>query len=166
MAFDLPGVSPDSDLEILFKAVGFIVVQWGYAEQSLDLLVKVIFECCEGHPLLKRRPQNLNEKVILLRKCFASITKLNPSQAEASALLERFSRVGILRNDLVHSSIVDFTLKDGTFRFLKVDVIPKVEHRVREVRLSDSNWPVLRKDLLELSNDSQSFAKRIFDEIK
>lgn len=38
MSFDLPGVKSGSDIETLFKTVGFVVVQWGYAEQSLDLI--------------------------------------------------------------------------------------------------------------------------------
>jgi hypothetical protein len=33
--FDLPGVKPGSDLEALFKAIGFVVVQWGLAEDLL-----------------------------------------------------------------------------------------------------------------------------------
>ena len=48
MPLDLPGVKPGSDLETLFKAVGFVVVQWASAEQSLDTLVAAIFHCCKN----------------------------------------------------------------------------------------------------------------------
>jgi len=55
MAFDLPGVKPGSDIETLFKAVGFVVIQWGFAEQSLDLMVATIFHSFDGHlPALSR----------------------------------------------------------------------------------------------------------------
>ena len=39
MSFDLPGVEPSSDIEKLFKAVGFVVVQWGMGstEKSMRL---------------------------------------------------------------------------------------------------------------------------------
>ena len=63
MAFDLPGVEPGSDPELLFKAVGFITVQWGFAEQSLDLMMASIFHSFDGYPLLKKRPRNLKSKV-------------------------------------------------------------------------------------------------------
>ena len=59
MVFDLPGVKPGSELESLFKAVGFVAIQWGFSEQSLDLMVASIFHSFDGHPVLKRRPQNL-----------------------------------------------------------------------------------------------------------
>ena len=63
MSFDLPGVKPGSDIETLFKAVGFVVVQWGMDEQHLDLIVAVIFHRFGGHPLLNRRPTNLSQKI-------------------------------------------------------------------------------------------------------
>lgn len=44
MPFDLPGVKLGSDIESLFKAVGFVVVQWDHAEQCLDLMVAAIFQ--------------------------------------------------------------------------------------------------------------------------
>ena len=52
MAFELPGVEPGSDLDQLFKAVGFVVIQWGNAEQTLDLLVVAVFSRYESHDLL------------------------------------------------------------------------------------------------------------------
>lgn len=68
MSFDLPGVEPNSDIEKLFKAVGFVVIQWGMNEQHLDLIVAAIFHRFKGHPLLNRRPMNLTQKIELLRQ--------------------------------------------------------------------------------------------------
>jgi len=46
MSFNLPGVKQDSDIESLFKSVGFIVVQWGHCEQSLSLEAKYGHNYC------------------------------------------------------------------------------------------------------------------------
>lgn len=62
MVFDLPRVETNSDIETLFRTVGFVVVQCGFAEQALNLVVANIFHSFKGHPLLKRRPQNLAPK--------------------------------------------------------------------------------------------------------
>ena len=105
MLFDLPGVKPGSDIETLFKAVGFVVVQWGYAEQSLDLMVAAIFRCFEGNSLLKRRPQNLELKIDFLRECFAQLPELALFKVESDEFLARFSVAGKKRNDLVHGAI-------------------------------------------------------------
>lgn len=42
------------DMDALFRAIGFVVVQWGQAEQSLDLLVAALFQECGGKPLAKK----------------------------------------------------------------------------------------------------------------
>ena len=80
MSFDLPGVKPGSDFETLFKAVGFVVVQWGFAEQSLDLTVASIFHFYHGHPLIKRRPSLLKSKLDFLSQCFAELPNLHNSK--------------------------------------------------------------------------------------
>ena len=46
--FQLPGVKQGSDLESLFIAVGFIVIQWGQAEQALDLIVSSLSHAYPG----------------------------------------------------------------------------------------------------------------------
>ncbi|MEO7860541.1 MAG: hypothetical protein ABIU05_08870 [Nitrospirales bacterium] len=117
MSFDLPKVEYGSDLDKLFRSVGFVVVQWGYAEQSLDLMVASIFHCVKGNQLPKRRPKQLEIKVEFLTKCFANIPALNSLGAESHVMLATFLRVGKVRNDLVHSAIGDFSLKNGAFMF-------------------------------------------------
>ena len=166
MMFDLPGVKPGSDLETLFKAIGFVVVQWGYAEQSLDLMVAVIFHRFKGNALLKRRPQNLEPKVDFLRKCFAQLPELARFKAESDALLTRFSVAGKKRNDLVHGAIANLSAEGGAFTFLKIDVKPKDGHSIRSIVLDDSDWTEFRRELLRLGKDGQSLAQTVSDSLK
>jgi hypothetical protein len=166
MSFDLPGVKPGSDIEILFKAVGFIVIQWGVAEQSLDLMVASIFHAFDGHPLLKRRPQQLEPKIEFLEKCFAEIPRLAQFRAESASLLPRFAAAGKKRNELVHGAISEISIEDGAFMFLKVDVKPKEHHSIRSVFFAESDWPAFRKELLALGRDGQTFAQRVWDNLK
>ena len=166
MSFDLPGVKPGSDIETLFKAVGFVVVQWGFAEQSLDLMVASIFHSFDGHPLLKRRPQHLEPKLEFLEHCFAEIPALAQFRAESVALLPRFSAAGKKRNELVHGAISEISIEDGAFMFLKVEVIPKEHHSVRSVFLAESEWPAFRNELMALGKDGQSLAQRVWDSLK
>lgn len=162
MAFDLPRVEPNSDIETLFKTVGFVVVQWGLAEQSLDLIVANIFHSFNGHHLLKRRLQNLEPKIKFIRDCFSEIPELKSFSAEGNVLLTRFSDAGKKRNDIVHSAIASLSIKDGSFRFLKIDVSPKEHHSVREVLLEDSDWKSFRKELLNLGKEGQRLAQKIY----
>jgi len=70
MAFDISGVEPGSDIETLFRTVGFVVVQWGCAEQTLDMIVSMIYHRYNTHSLPKKRPSFLTHKTKFLRKCF------------------------------------------------------------------------------------------------
>lgn len=162
MAFELPKVEQGSDIETLFKAVGFVVIQWGLAEQALDLIVANIFHSFKGRPMLKARPQNLSQKVKFIRDSFTVIHELNPFAAEGDALLTRFSVAGKKRNDIVHGAIASLAIENGAFRFLKIDVSPKAQHIIREVFLDDSDWSSFRKELSNLGRDGQLFAQNIY----
>ena len=166
MSFDLPGVKPGSDFETLFKAVGFVVVQWGFAEQSLDLTVASIFHFYHGHPLIKRRPSLLKSKLDFLSQCFAELPNLQQFQEEGVPLLSRFAVAGKKRNDLVHGAIATPSAQDGAHMFMKIDVIPKESHSIRSVFLDQTDWPAFRKELLSLGKNGQSLAQRVRDSLK
>lgn len=165
MSFDLPGVKPGSDLETLFKAIGFVVVQWGATEQELDLMVAGLFHSFGEHPLFNRRQRNLEPKVVFLRECFEQLPELAKFHAEAGLLLTRFLKVGTVRNDIVHGGIEDLSMRNGAFIFLKIDVVPKAHHSARKVFLCDSDWPEFRKELLRLGKDVQSLSRRVRDSL-
>lgn len=166
MPFDLPGVQPSSDLETLFKAVGFVVVQWGFAEQSLDLMVATIFHSSEDRSLTKRRPQFLVPKVQFLTDCFDKTPELSHFKSESEVLLRRFLTTGKKRNDLVHSAIATTSLEGGAFQFLKIDLRPKGQHAIRSVFLDDSEWAEFRRELLRLGKDGSSLARKVHDVLK
>lgn len=159
MAFEIPGVEPGSDIESLFKAMGFVAVQWGFAEQALDLLVASIFHAFPGHPLMKRRPMNLEPKVQFLTKCFSELPALGQFPSEANPLLARFLAVGEKRNDLMHGAVAGLEIEDGAFQFLKVDV--KHEHSLRSVYLSDAEWVEFRRELIRLGREGQALAAKV-----
>lgn len=166
MSLDLPGVKPGSDLETLFKAIGFVVVQWASAEQSLDMLVAAIFHCRKNDSLLKRRPRNLEPKVALLQKCFSQFPELSEFKTEAISLLPRFLTAGKIRNDLVHGAIADLESSGGTFTFSKLDLEPTIGHSVRAVHLSQAEWPTFRKELLHLGEDGIGLSRRVCNSLK
>lgn len=166
--FELPGVKPGSDIEVLFKAIGFVVVQWGHAEQNLDLLVATIFSRFEDHKLIKNknRPQNLSPKIEFLNNCFHHITELSEFKKDSDDLLNRFSVIGKKRNDIVHGAITSTFAESSSFVLLKIDVKAKESHCVRPIFLNDYEWYEFRKDLMLLGKDSVSLAQRVWSALK
>ena len=166
MAFDLPGVEPGSDPDQLFKAVGFVVIQWGHAEQTLDLLVTAVFSCYQGHKLLNHRPTQLKDKINLLRKCFVALPELAPFNNECEDLLSRFKEFSKRRNDIVHGAIDSLSAENGVFTFTKIDVPPKQHHKARKVILDESEFAEYRRALMKLGADGSSLSRRVWDAIK
>jgi hypothetical protein len=127
------------DMDALFRAIGFIVVQWGQAEQSLDLLVAALFQECGGKRLAKknRMPFMLAPKLEFVRDCVTQLPKLASFREEGIALVSSFENLSEKRHDLIHGAVSSLSPVDNAFPFLKLDVKDNIHH-VREVRLEAS----------------------------
>lgn len=154
----------DDELDSLYKALGFIVVQWGQSEQSLDMLVAMIYQQLGGKQFAKRLPRMLAHKLGFLTKCFDQILVLTPFKAEGEKLVREFQRLSDKRHDLIHGAIVNLSPQNGAFVFAKFDIEGDFHH-VREVRLESAEFPVLTKELIDLGADAVSLAARVWDSV-
>ncbi|MDP3662393.1 MAG: hypothetical protein U1D41_01715 [Nitrosomonas sp.] len=162
MTFDIPETEPNSELEKVYKTVGFIAVNWGMCEIALDSIIVLIFNNFKGHKFLDRRPSNLQQKLKLLRDCFKEFSEFKELQLESDTLFQSYENIGKRRNDIIHSLIDDYSQNDK-FIFLKIDVIPKVRHKARSVVLSDLDWSILSKELQDLMKDSTRLLVKVFN---
>ncbi|QPD02849.1 MAG: hypothetical protein Nkreftii_000623 [Candidatus Nitrospira kreftii] len=99
----------DNELDALFKAVGFVVVQWGQAEQSLDLTTAILYQDLEGRPLVKRLPKMLETKLEFVEKCLAKMPSLASVRADGEVLVADFRTLSAKRHDLIHGAIASVT---------------------------------------------------------
>jgi len=166
MAFDLPGVKPNSDEETLFKAVGFVVVQWGCAEQTLDMMVSIIFPIVKGKIQKKKQPVFLTEKTEFIRNNLNCHPVLQQFSSEIIPLLIRFEVAGRKRNDLVHGAITSLSSENGAFKFGKLDIRKEDVPLLRPVLFDDSEWTDFRKELLRLGADGVLLVKNALEILK
>lgn len=165
MTFGPSGIEyDDDDIDTLFKTVGFVVVQWAQAEQSLDLIVAGLFQNYGGKRLARknRLPVMLATKLEFLRKCLSQIPRLTSFKDEGAALVSNFNRLSQRRHDLVHGAVASLSPVDGAFVFAKLDVKTDF-HFAREVRLEASEFPSLTKDLIDLGASATNLASKIWD---
>ena len=155
--FKLPGLESGSALESLFIAVGFIVVQWGQAEQALDLIVSTL---SHGYPdkKAKRLPVMLETKVAFVLKTITDTPELAHAVNDFEAMLKEFEVLAPLRNDLVHGAITSITPTSRGFTFLKLDS-DKEFNSTRLVLLSESEFPALRRRLLRLAKEANRLTR-------
>jgi hypothetical protein len=155
----------DEELDALFKAVGFVVVQWGQAEQSLELAIAILYQNLGGKPLAKRLPKMLETKLDFLSKCLAKIPTLGHLKADGEALVADFRKLSDKRHDLIHGAIASVSPIDGGFNFAKLDIRDD-KHVVREFRLEGSEFPKLTKELIDLGSQATTFAHRLWELVR
>jgi hypothetical protein len=152
----------DDELDALFQAVGFVVVQWGQAEQSLDLATAVLYQRLGGKALAKRLPKMLETKLEFIEKCLTKLPILVHLRAGGVGLVADFRSLSATRHDLIHGAIASVAVKDGGFDFMKLDFKDN-NHVVREFRFEGEDFPKLTKDLIDLGARATTFARQLWD---
>jgi len=102
-------------------AIGFVVVNWALAEQSIDFTVETIYKECAGHTLEKTLPRSFQYKVKFLRQMFQRSVALYVYAKEGSELLPRTEPLSKTRNELVHGVVVSMETVNGRFPIDKLD---------------------------------------------
>lgn len=148
----------------LYSQVGFIVVQWGHCEQSLELLVNTLFLQYGGNKLpgRKRMPKPLSEKLAFVKECILQIPSLAPFRVELETLISDFETITQKRHDLVHGALTDDPVIKGVFTFIRLEKHPDI-HEVKVFQYDLSKFPFLAETLVRLGADAPRVAKRVFD---
>lgn len=163
MRVDVTGVKPDGTFESLLRTIGFVVVQWGHCEQSLELLVNTLFREYGGNNLRgrKRMPRPVSEKIAFLRECGAQIASLVSFRTELDSLAEDFDKVLQIRHDLVHGALTDAPIRNGVFTFIRLEAHPDI-HEVKEFLYDLKDFPALEASLMDLGAKAPKLARRVF----
>lgn len=152
-------------LDTIAKAFGLVVIQWGQAEQSLDLIVALLWQSLDSRHHARKIPIMLEPKLTFLRKCFESIEVLRDLNAEAASLLTEFERLSSLRHDLIHGAVASLAPVNGHFVLAKLDVRDGFHH-VREVRVSVAAYPQLVNELVAIGRRSHELGATVAERIK
>lgn len=162
LALEFTMEDKDSEnLENLAKAFGLVVIQWGNAEQSLDMLVALLWQSFPTRSFSKRIPIMLAPKLAFLRKAFAVVDKLQIYQDQAEAVFGEFDRLSRIRHDLIHGAVASLVPIDDHFVLMKFDVHDDFHH-VREVRLPVGAYPQLAADLVNLGKNANKLCDKVF----
>jgi hypothetical protein len=148
------------DFQSLCTVIGFVVVNWALAEQSLDFTVQVIYEECAGKDLEKDLPRSFQRKVKFLRKAFQSRAALQVYAEDGNKLLDRMVSLAGQRHDLVHGVVVSTEAVNGSFPIDKLDYVAQ-QHIMRRIEFDPNTAEVLYQDLLDLGRDLTLFGTEL-----
>jgi len=151
-----------ADLDSIAKAFGLVVINWGNAEQSLDMLIALLWQSFPTRAYSRKIPMMLAPKLEFGRKAFAAVDALRPFQQEAESVFAEFDRLSNLRHDLIHGAVASLAPVDGHFVLNRFDIHDGFHH-VREVRIPVAAYPHLVRDLVNLGGNAYKVAAKVFD---
>ena len=154
----------DDKLNALYSQIGFIVVQWGHCEQSLELLVNTLSRQYGGNklPRRKRIPKPISEKISFVKECAQQIPSLAPFKQALTKLAKEFDAIMQKRHDLVHGALTDDPVIDGVFTFIRLETHPDI-HEVKASTHDLNEFPSFAKTLVRLGADAPRVARLVFD---
>ncbi|MEO7860996.1 MAG: hypothetical protein ABIU05_11215 [Nitrospirales bacterium] len=148
------------DFSSLCTAIGFVVVNWALAEQSLDFTVETIYAKCAGNTIEKQFPRSFQRKVKFLRKAFSKRVALQVYAAERNKLLDRMEPLAQQRHDWVHGVIVSIESVNGRFPIDKLAYGEK-ENIMRRIEFDPKTYDIFVQELLNLGKDLTHFGTKI-----
>lgn len=149
------------DLENLSKMVGMLVIQWGSAEQTLELTLGVLFDA-PGRPAAKKIPQNLVSKLEYLTQCAAFMPSLAPLRTQIKKLVSDFERLSELRHNLIHGAASSINHIDGVYEFVKIDQVKGAQQH-RCILLDARDFPMHMNSFIQLGQDAYALAAPVFE---
>lgn len=148
------------DFQTLALMVGTLVIQWGSAEQTLEILVEQLF-LSSNKPKQRKLPRNLTGKLEFLERCADFMPPLNQHKQTIGQLKIDFERLSEVRNDIIHGAAVSLDQSNGQFHFVKLN--PKeTEHTIKYLTLDIGTYPTHLDAFIKLGQDAILLARIVF----
>jgi hypothetical protein len=151
------------DLDNLARMVGLLVIQWGSAEQTLELMVSALFNSGSGPKVKSRKvPQQLTAKLEYLSRCTDHMLELKPIKINVDKLVEDFKMLSDLRHSIIHGAASSINHVDGVYSFGRIDLASGVQtHRTITLDVREFDKHVSK--FIKLGADAYAVGNFVFD---
>jgi len=142
------------DFQALCACIGIVVVNWALAQQSLDMIVSVIYDQCGGSTIMNDKPWALKRKIKFLKLAFKQFVVLQPYAEQGITILDSLIAISEKRHNLVHGVVTGINLEDGIFP------IEKFDYRINtleKIQFDPKAFPELAQDLVDLGKTITQF---------
>ena len=153
------------DLDTIAKAVGLVVLQWGQAEQSLELMVALLWQELGGKAHAKRIPKMLETKLAFVRKCAAHLPKLASHRQRIEELASTFESLSAMRHNLIHGAPASIASVEGALVFSRLEIRDGYPCHC-EVRIDKEQYSELVRRLVNLGKEAHGLASSVFALVK
>jgi hypothetical protein len=156
---------PSYGLTKLYEAIGLIVTQWSFIEQSLDTCVALIYHSPGGRAMDTQLPASTLRKATLIKKGLKNLPHLSIHSVAGHALIQRVMDTKDDRHHLVHSVLTSPHHKDGVYSYVGLKVTGDF-HVVRPWKFDLKTLPALQQKLEGLATDLMVFSRILLEDYK
>ena len=153
----------ETDLDELYRIVGYTVITWAMIEADLDKSIAVIHHCCGGKTISAALPRTLKGKIRYMRKALRQLSLLAPVKERGLDLMQQISDKKQQRHDLVHSVLTSAQASGGKFKFANL-YAGQAMHQIREIEFDVSHFPEFSKEIQDLETDMIAFAQKLAED--
>ena len=157
------GEEQKTDLDSLFRVIGYTVTHWAMIEGTLDMSIAVVYHCCGGKDIEPKLPRTLKQKIQFMRKALRRLGSLAPLKSHGLDLMQQVSDMKRQRHDLVHSVITSVNAISGKFKFTSLDT-KQAMHRIRETEFDINHFPKFSKEIQDLAVGMTAFAQKLAED--
>jgi hypothetical protein len=123
--------------EILYKAVGKLIVNWAHVDRALDFWITVIYHDVGGKNVDDKLPYGFDRKKKFLRRCFKQIEPLSHFSEDAIAYIEAAQHYSNTRHFIIHGTLSGYDATDRAFTFLNLKPNEtKTIHKLSQLRIT------------------------------
>ena len=161
----MPTEFPQHQIDPICKSVGMLVINWAMVEQTIEMIVAVIYRSADGHSQEEKLPKFFSRKAKFVRRCLSRISALHDFQLTGRKLMEEATRLSKIRHDVIHGALSGFDEETGVVSFIRVD-IDKNEDIHQEVRCEHSIEEILNAgvDCISLTAKLHDYVNRLIAE--
>jgi hypothetical protein len=160
----LAAILDDRKFQAFCSAIGFIEVNWAFAEQQLDHWAQLCFVTLGGSNDEGEMPRSFSRKIKFLRKSFKNIPALAPYKERALEILGRADKLSETRHDATHAVITSMDDVDGVYEMVNKKLNIDGSHWIKEVRFDVRDFPALSLKLVLLGKDAVHLSNELADE--
>jgi hypothetical protein len=113
---------PKEIFDALYTSAGVVVIHWAILEQALEHWVALIYRSPNGKQGERRIPYLYGAKITFLKKSFANLPLLRPSEKEALSLIGEIEEMAPIRATLVHGSISSYDPETQLLKFVRLPI--------------------------------------------
>jgi len=159
----LDNLPSDLELNELCRAIGNVVIQWGFVDHNLYLCLGIIYGKYGG----KDKTDNdkiekfLKRQLPFLRICFNNLDSLTAFKKEGLLLLDRIANLSDERDKIIHSTYAGYN--EGFFSFNKFTFNRPQNIHIKNLNRTINYFFKVGKRIEVLAKDLGNFGLKLYE---